>query len=810
MSAPPKPRFELSGKLASLPALDLSGKLEVSFWVRQEMIDRMSLLKDTAAYSPTPDSVQPSFAWAFYVARDILERLEDFSILADVVAICLPNNQNEVLTSIADTIYHNSYCFATIGALRPLLAQAVERYQTLRNEMPLERSYLQSMADLCAFVDDQNNIIQQLNYDIARCDQRNAMAICSPASDNAADMLSTTPMESDEEIERILSSGTTMDEQSMSRVFKRLILRLVERPSDCSGYCGRWFSRLRSFDEANFDVLMRSWVTSIMGTVPVERYRQIFPSLVGSSCLSLSMLVQIADERRQVGIPDDGETGANLEAAILYALLPFDDGQLPATISEVYKYRLEQRKICHESRETVLKHVSRSIALSSSKSTDKISKSLQSMLLAPAVASFLRDAAVHAGQALFRELELSSKSMMPGTGVLRTLLVSLLDPTGEFGLLTLAPRQELARLVQIVDDLSLPFCQIEAQYLLRTGSTSSPEATEELASVLFDAILPAEDADRPVWLELIEFLDKTVLLRLRTLAEVQILKLASQQLSRVKTQVEDEITYSRNVRSLLRKLLCVVDCTLSAAPPQPSTESATSTSETLGVMRDILAADEPPPSGVDLPDKPDSGLAGGDVCPYLNALLHLLAVHKKAGVSPKSSTTDSAPVLSILFALLYNHLMEAYPATAEFVCDVAAQFADDLPDDMRVHLLRSEMHKHRDDARIVFLLGPTPQTEGWLGLVTTNTSPPTMPPISAPTTSTTRFGPSQQQMGARAQLPARPQPPQRPGASAGQQKSFNPPVPFPLRQWELLPDQGSTTGGNDTSISLSLFGARKV
>jgi hypothetical protein len=42
---------------------------------------------------------------------------------------------------------------------------------------------------------------------------------------------------------------------------------------------------------------------------------------------------------------------------------------------------------------------------------------------------------------------------------------------------------------------------------------------------------------------------------------------------------------------------------------------------------------------------------------------------------------------------------------------------------------------------------------------------------------------------------------------------FNPAVPFPLKRWEILPHTGGGSGGageNDTGISLSLFGARKV
>jgi hypothetical protein len=48
---------------------------------------------------------------------------------------------------------------------------------------------------------------------------------------------------------------------------------------------------------------------------------------------------------------------------------------------------------------------------------------------------------------------------------------------------------------------------------------------------------------------------------------------------------------------------------------------------------------------------------------------------------------------------------------------------------------------------------------------------------------------------------------------APQTLTFAPPVPFHVKHWDLLPDQGSTGPGpaaNDTAISLGLFGIRKV
>jgi mediator of RNA polymerase II transcription subunit 12, fungi type len=334
MLAPSSPQLELDGKLNGLSSLTLSGKLEISLWLRQEIMNRVKSLKNAEGYESELNLDQVSVSWLFFIARDVLERLEDISILADVIGLCLTTDHAEVQSSIVETLHYHNLCFAAIGALQPLLTQVIERYQTLRNEMPLERLFLQSIADLCTTVGGDSNVIQQLNYDLARCDQRNAMVICSPASDNAGDILTSTPMDSDEDIERIFSSGNTMDEQSMSRVFKRLIIRLGESSSgSCQSRCGQWFSRLRSFDEANFDALMRTWLSSTLCTATIEQHRQMFPALVGSSCLSLSSVVQIAAERQQSIDLDDYETRGRLEMAILYAVLPFDDNQMPAILS---------------------------------------------------------------------------------------------------------------------------------------------------------------------------------------------------------------------------------------------------------------------------------------------------------------------------------------------------------------------------------------------------------------------------------------------------------------------------------------------
>jgi hypothetical protein len=158
--------------------------------------------------------------------------------------------------------------------------------------------------------------------------------------------------------------------------------------------------------------------------------------------------------------------------------------------------------------------------------------------------------------------------------------------------------------------------------------------------------------------------------------------------------------------------------------------------------------------------------------------------------------------------------LQEHPETLEYVFDVSALLADDLSDEQRSIFARFESQR-LSDPRIFFLLGSSPLADGWLGLVTSQNPVGAATSASGSVGTPGRTGQSQPVQGASPawtgpQPVTRPQPGQRTAAGSSQQKLFNPPVQYPLKRWELLPDQGSTGAVNDTAISLSLFGARKA
>jgi mediator of RNA polymerase II transcription subunit 12 len=443
-------------------------------------------------------------------------------------------------------------------------------------------------------------------------------------------------------------------------------------------------------------------------------------------------------------------------------------------------------------------------------------ETLLSLLRSPAVRHFILKCAIYHKQSVqehIMDVLSSQKDAQVGSILLRSTIEGLLDQQGQIS--GDVPNQEkIPRLVRMVGELSLPLCQLEMQLLLNSGTKAS-EGSVEMASSLFEAIMRSPESERPPWLDLMDGLDAALLQRLRAIAELKVLKIVNECFARIKGDAaEADRPQINRVKSALRRLLYVVDCTIvtQVSPAGVSqvvpAESELPSTDRFGVIREVLVKH----FVFDVESKAVSLMTSELICCLLTGLLHLLVVRKLSSEGQRIAPADAASLLPIFFSILTQSILGASRSTTELLYDMASCLSDDLSDEYRGMLIRTEMPKYPNDPRISFILGPPSSTDAWLGLVTTNQLAPPSTPAPAtpvPQTPAARFG-NQQQGNPRFQQPVRPPTPQRPSSTSTQQKSFNPPVPFPLRRWELLPDQGSSTTANDTAISLSLVGARKV
>lgn len=156
----------------------------------------------------------------------------------------------------------------------------------------------------------------------------------------------------------------------------------------------------------------------------------------------------------------------------------------------------------------------------------------------------------------------------------------------------------------------------------------------------------------------------------------------------------------------------------------------------------------------------------------IDILLRLLTVHQAAVHCARLSESSLVKLLVTLSLFLTHQSFSSYPRISEHVLDVLALLTESLSDETRSQCVRVLRDHHRlRDPRLLFLFGYSENSEGeWLQLITN--------PLLVIGAKTARATESIQQ--------------------------------FPVRKWEMMQDTTPLVTENDTSLSLTLFGARKT
>ncbi|KAK8185417.1 uncharacterized protein BKA78DRAFT_356261 [Phyllosticta capitalensis] len=899
----------------SFQDLSTSVRFEISHWLRQELI----YLLDPAAFELGDQEMRQDFVFTpsrFYTIRDVLEQLEDFAILADVLQLAMDSNDTTIFAAIADTLNYHHAAFAAIGALLPLYNNLAEHYVKLRLEKPLDRAFLLALADLCCRLQRDANLVLQLTSDLTRLDQKSAIAACSPASDNMAE--NGSKMYFDEEIDRILASGTSMDENMVARVFAKVVTRIeeqIDKEKGTNSKFGQWFQRLKAFDEKTFDRHMSDTISSLLIGTKEELLGQMLPSAVGSGSLSLENFIQFSERTITVLKKSDASLAAEASLRLLDAILPMDGLKGFGLVQEVYRYRLEQEKLCHSQQGTALQLVRQAIDLCSDQTRRGQSARLDALLHSQRLLQVLRYHAPRTPQEFCVVMGIS-----PPVGnahasppldekrfkVIKQMLDLMMDPNNALGLSDLEADEEASTLVNAADDLSVPFCQLELQLLFKIHTESDEEGEVGVADAIIAAIKESVESDKSVWSDLLTGLDVEMTKKIREYAESHTLsaltKLAKSRLG----EPESGLQNGEDCQKMLQRYLSVINLTSWSTEDKNQGQIIGAILERLRTLLEVLSQASKP-------------LSPAALCPWIQALLHLIIVHKMPSGSspsnssiaspqhqphppPKPNTSHQASLIWILRSYLLHPELRPFQGTTEYALDVAAVLSDDLPDEARTQLCKMESQRPSGDARIAWLLGRTDKGNdmAWLGLVTpvhgTNqTGSSTGTPAAA-------AQPMQHQHQARGGLlgqpagyphspmpqqfqpqhalhqqqgfwQARHQPYQQPfayqqrplhssfpslpgqsggsvgfavggaaptpgaspasssvtsaaaaPASSSQHNSggleYTKPIPFHLRRWEILPDAsgggatggpgGASSAGNDTSLSLTLFGGRRV
>ncbi|KAF1982842.1 hypothetical protein K402DRAFT_186817 [Aulographum hederae CBS 113979] len=925
-------------------------KCSVGHWLRGEVAhhttapSRPRIVKFDVEDSSGEEEHMTVTPTQFYIIRDVFEQIGDYSVFADVLQIISNSSDSILLAAVADTLNHHPRTFAAIGALTPIYDNLVERHRILRNQQPLDRSFLLALADLCTNIEGDPRIAMQLKQDLLTMEQRAAVNVCSPVSDDMFQILQSTKSKSDDEIDQILASGTSMDEQIMSRVLERITMRLQQQLEEGTvekANFSNWFYRLRAFDDRAFDKLATQWLLSLFADGTQQQLLHFaITALVGSRCKTLKSILEAGLGVSKAAHSIEQAGGVVLE--VLRCALPTTTSESPSPTADAYRTRLEQQRLIDNFTTDLVPLLGQSLKVCSEL---KDQEALHSMLLSEPVSSHLRAMATNDSKMLSKLLEtgLSRTSSSPTS----QLLVHLVDPSNSIGVGNLASAEQISRLVDVADDISLPLCRLLKETLLREDDAAKEDGDIGLADAMLEVLKSAVDQEKPNWQELVSGLERDTARKVREHAEGQILLAASKLVSAPTTVGDKNSAIDSNV---LQRYLTVIELTASSISPTGEAQMTQALIERLRSFAEILT---PPPlsAAIDPPGdtQPTARADIHEIDTWLHPLLHLALLHKSS-FSAKSTTpnqpqlpnhNESPSILPILCTLITHPHLQQAPTTISYLCDVAALFEDDLTDEARAQFARTEVPRSRRDPRIVFLFGSPDTGDSWLGLVTSaNIAQTHAPPTPGPQTPAPQTpGP----LGARGQAPGQPLPHQqqqqggfwnraalqqqqqqrppnlqrqisqgqfqglyqqqqqqgvyggmnqagRPGYAQQQQQQmgergmgmtstlpsqqqqqqqarqspaptptnaanpnasprpaspipptpnlnrsnttnnhWNPPISFPIRRWEILPDTSTATafygpgagvamgggvtvgsGANETAVSLALFGARRV
>ena len=756
------------------PELSRSSKSEIGLWLRQKV--RLQMLQPTIPplddwdSSPMKGGTSAITASDFNTVRQYLEMMEDYSMLADVLKIVTSSNDPDVLASCADTLDLHLDTFAAIGALKGLFDILMARLRSLGDEVDsIPRIFLVSLSDLAARIPEQKILAQQLAHELDRSDRKTAAAdACSPVSDHMA-VAQTAEADFTDEIEKILASGNSMDQSTLGRLFQKISLQLEESwtksPDQHRSY-GLLFTRLRTFDAQQFDLLMTGWVNRFLQMPDRPSMMHILGPLVSFGCLTLNDIVVNGGNVLDKLVSGD-PAKINISRELLSLVIAPSNLPQVMTAEEAYRLCIKQSHLQKDSPVETLTVIRRALENSDVK---------HGRPLLPACDVAESDAMYK----LLQRLVLVDADSMS-----KSLVLPLLKNGGErVGIsaiaivdrLLAAERYEeeakpiaIEVVLNLADDFTLPFCQVKLASMFAmedAGMKATEDDGSERLQALDNAIETAVVAQNTSWTCIVPLLDTSIAQHLRQRAETQFLAVfPSPKALNAEESMQNRIKQAEN-------LLYIVEATAhSIASPSLLTTLAPEIVSTLSNIWHLL-------SNVQIPEIKEQ-----IITKWIPLLLSFITLQASVFEATKSGHESRAKAILALAALLLelqalDTSKESVTSLIEQIFDLALYLVDPLPDDIRQQCIRS-LRDTVSNPRISYLFSIAANPSEWLVLWQKEKSAPIPQGLTGPE--------------ARAMM-------------AVEKEKIS---PFALRRWEMLGEPTPNVGENDTSLSLTLFGARR-
>ena len=732
-------------------SLSQTVKSAVALWIRQNLFSRLEIYEKTDPASedtkkPKPDKVpfRPVTLEQFYAIRRILEDFEDFAILADVLNILSDKVQGPILTAVTDTVNHYFSVFNAIGAADDIFRRLYHRVEDSQSPDVHEKAFLESLIDLARRFSNTAQEVQRLRNDMLALLPRLSAVAFSPISDNMVEAVHSAEPTFAEEMDQILAGGTSMDRQTLTRVFGTTtghLEILFEESSQLGIRSLHLLARLRRFGPKTFDALIKDWLQKWLRSDLQGKSNTILSPMICSKVVSLKVVLD--STVHVLSLEDHRNERATLALEMLDMITTTSSGPMP--IVEYRGYRL-------------LDQLHRLVRMSSASIIT---------LLSVVVETCRATQAPLRARARARVEDISVKSliqtlMLQQSGAPRKVASTLTDTDLQKAFLGILDRDllgdsscldrhsRISKLLNSTSDFNMPLVQSELRAIL-SDARSSGSAEDALSDIFVERASASESSRVQLWAGLVSELHVTQAVSVRERAETEIMCLG--------------ITHLAPMCHVDKTRLDGLTTIIEAAG---FSVSDTETSPFFDQIADGISMICSSPQ-LDKYQRDHDEIDLDHVYQSMNVLIFLLIIHQSTIQHPRFSQSTLFQVLISLSRLLIHPVLAFHPTLPSYLFDTIALLSDFLSDDTRTRCIRTlRDHHHSQDSRLRFIFGyPETVNSEWLQLITKSS---TIVEAKAEGVTT---------------------------------------QPYSLRRWEMMQDATPVSTENDTSLSLTLFGARK-
>lgn len=279
----------------------------------------------------------------FRTVRTILESFEEFLVLVDIVKIFSKSIDVMILAAAADTVNCHFETFSAIGAVHDLFKRLYRQHENHCEQKALEKPFVESLADLGCRLQRPAREIRRLRAELAFYEQKYPAAVCSPVSDNMAELLQPAELSFVDEVEQVLSSGTIMEKHTLTKIFQTITERIrmswrdsmAERPLI---NFPELFIQLKAFDLNGFTILVQDWLDDLFLSQDRPSLLKILPPFICANTICLSTVLERTNYLLDTTKHESNNAALAVETLELMVMTNLDLPSLAPYVSCSYMY----------------------------------------------------------------------------------------------------------------------------------------------------------------------------------------------------------------------------------------------------------------------------------------------------------------------------------------------------------------------------------------------------------------------------------------------------------------------------------------